>query len=202
MAIQPFKLLFVCTGNIARSPLAEACARHYLSSNGDGDGALEIGSAGTHAVVGDPPRAEVLETASGLGIDLSAHRARQLTPELLERHDLVLPMAWEQVAHIWSLVPEAWEKCFTVKEFVHWAKQAPSTPPILFPDRSERMRDKVRQTHSVRKRARADQGFWGGLRPEDLNVLEPDGKGDRAWTVLGLGLRALAVDSIRLVGGA
>ena len=54
-------------------------------------------------------------------------------------------MSWDQVSHIWSLVPGAWDKVFTVKEFIHWAKRAPARPPILFADRGEAMRDKVGQ---------------------------------------------------------
>ena len=100
-------------------------------------------------------------------------------------------MSWEQVSHIWSLVPGAWDKVFTVKEFIHWAKRAPVRPPILFADRGEAMRDKVIQAHAIRKRARADYGFWGGIRPQDLNLIEPNGKGDEAWTTLAQAVHAL-----------
>jgi hypothetical protein len=104
------------------------------------------------------------------------------------------------VAHIWSLVPEAWDRCFTLKEFVHWAKQAPVRPPILFANHVDQMRDKVVQAHSIRKRARADNGFWGGMRPEELDLIEPNGRGEAAWQHLGRAVRALCTDAIRLVG--
>lgn len=201
MSAASFKLLLVCTGNIARSPIAEACARAYLASNGESEIQWEIASAGTHAVEGAPVRPEASRAAAGLGYDLSAGRAKVLVPEDLKERDLILAMNWEQIAHIWSLVPEAWERSFTLKEFVWWAKRSPSTPSIMFPDRSEQMRDKVRQAHIVRKRARADHGFWGGLRPEDLDLVEPEGKDDEVWADLAQAIRALITDSIRLVGG-
>ena len=63
------------------------------------------------------------------------------------------------------------------------------------------MRDKVIQAHAVRKRARADFGFWGGIRPQDLNLIEPNGKGDDAWAALAKAVHALASDVITLLRG-
>jgi protein-tyrosine-phosphatase len=65
------KVLFVCTGNTCRSPLAEAIARRLDSVN-------EYASAGRHAHVGDPAAANAIAIAP----ELATHRARQLTPEL------------------------------------------------------------------------------------------------------------------------
>jgi len=64
-------VLFVCTGNTCRSPMAEAIARRLDTTN-------EYASAGRHAHVGDPAAANAVAIAP----ELSSHRARQLTPEL------------------------------------------------------------------------------------------------------------------------
>jgi protein-tyrosine-phosphatase len=66
------RVLFVCTGNTCRSPLAEAIARRI-----DADG-NEYASAGRHAQVGEPAAANAVLIAP----ELATHRARQLTPEL------------------------------------------------------------------------------------------------------------------------
>jgi protein-tyrosine-phosphatase len=196
-ATTPFKLLYVCNGNNSRSPLAAAFTYDRVTRN-PGTVQWEITSAGTE-VRGSGVRPEVQRAALAMNLDLSEHHTRPLDPEACLTPDLVLAMAWDQVSHIWSLVPEAWGRVFTIKEFVHWAKQAPVRPPILFADQVEQMRDKVAQAHAVRKRARADHGFWGGLRPQELNLIEPDGHGDNAWNTLAQATQALVNDVITLL---
>jgi len=198
-ASTPFKLLYVCNGNNARSPLAAAFTYDGVSRRHDLGVDWQITSAGTEASAGNGVRPEVQRAALAMDLDLSEHRTRRLTPESCLEPDLLLAMAWDQVSHIWSLVPEAWGRVFTIKEFVHWAKQAAVRPPILFADHVEQMRDKVTQAHAVRKRARADHGFWGGLRPQELNLIEPDGHGDEAWTTLAFATQALVNDVITLL---
>jgi len=193
----PFKLLYVCNGNNSRSPLAAAFTYDRVSRS-SGPVQWEITSAGTQ-IGGGGVRPEVQRAALAMNLDLSEHRTRPLDPQACIEPDLVLAMAWDQVSHIWSLVPEAWGRVFTIKEFVHWAKQAPVRPPILFADQVEQMRDKVVQAHAVRKRARADHGFWGGLRPQELNLIEPDGHGDTAWNTLAHATQALVNDVITLL---
>lgn len=200
MTPSQFKILYVCNGDNARAPLAVACTKALLSKNGQSV-SWGVGSAGTEAAADGGVRPEAVRAAALLQLDITSHQPTTLTAERCEAPDLVLAMSWDQISHIWSLVPEAWEKVFTVKEFVHWAKRAPVRPPILFADHAEEMRDKVIQAHAIRKRARADFGFWGGIRPQDLNLIEPNGKGDEAWAALGHAVQALASDVITLLTG-
>ncbi|HYZ92478.1 MAG TPA: hypothetical protein VFA34_08790 [Actinomycetota bacterium] len=198
MALSLFRILYVCNGNDARSALAAACTQR-LAGEIDGEVLWDISSAGTHAIDGVGLRDEATVAAEALTLDLSKHRATVLTPERCDGPDLILAMSWDQISHIWSLVPQAWDKVFTMKEFIHWAKRAPVRPPILFSDRVEQMRDKIIQAHAARKRARADYGFWGGIRPQDLNLIEPNGKGDEAWQALGQAVQALVSDVLTLL---
>lgn len=84
------RLLFVCTGNTCRSALAEALARREAIERGLGD--VEVASAGTSAWDGAPASDGALLVALERGLDLSAHRAQQLTRELVQSHDVVLAM--------------------------------------------------------------------------------------------------------------
>lgn len=86
------RLLFVCQGNICRSPLAEGVFAHMAAEAGLGD-AFHLDSAGTAGWnVGNPPDSRALAVAAARGIDISHLRARQVTRDDFGRFDLVLAM--------------------------------------------------------------------------------------------------------------
>ena len=86
----PFRILFVCTGNTCRSPMAEGLAREMIRARGWTG--VEVSSAGVFASPGAPASEGALEAFSRAGMDLSRHRSRQVGPHLLDESDLVLTM--------------------------------------------------------------------------------------------------------------
>ena len=89
---RPIAVLFVCTGNICRSPTAQGVFDHLLRHEGVAD-RVRVESAGTHDYhVGHPPDARTQECARQRGYDLSAQRARQVERSDFERFDLILAM--------------------------------------------------------------------------------------------------------------
>ena len=84
------RILFVCTGNTCRSPIAEALTRHVAVERGLAHFIVE--SAGTNAEEGRPASDAAVLVALERELDLTGHRARQLTPELVEGADLILVM--------------------------------------------------------------------------------------------------------------
>jgi protein-tyrosine-phosphatase len=91
------QVLFVCTGNICRSPLAEALLRRAVEQRGL---AITVGSAGTGAWDGAPASEGAYLVGLEHGLDLSAHRARLLSRDLVESSDLVLTMARHHGARV------------------------------------------------------------------------------------------------------
>lgn len=85
-----YNLLFVCTGNTCRSPMAEAIARHAIRDRGWGE--VEVASAGVAAMAGSPASAEVSEVLDEAGIESGDHQARELTPEAVEWADAIFVM--------------------------------------------------------------------------------------------------------------
>ncbi|MEO8193891.1 MAG: low molecular weight protein arginine phosphatase [Gemmatimonadales bacterium] len=99
------RILFVCSGNTCRSPMAEAIVRRLASEAARSD--IEVSSAGTQAWDGSPASDGALLVGMERGLDLSAHRSRQLTREILMESDLILAMTPSHLSRVRELNPEA-----------------------------------------------------------------------------------------------
>jgi protein-tyrosine phosphatase len=98
-------ILFVCTGNICRSPTAEGVFRDIAAAEGRGT-EVEADSAGTHGYhVGDPPDPRTIEAAAARGFDLSALRARRVSRDDFHRFDFILSMDRGHFAHLEAMRP-------------------------------------------------------------------------------------------------
>jgi len=94
-------ILFVCTGNTCRSPIAAAIARRVAHERGLAH--LVLRSAGTSAVDGQPASDGALLVGIERQLDLTEHRARQLTPELVDQADLILVMGPHHLERVEAL---------------------------------------------------------------------------------------------------
>ncbi|MGH9189566.1 MAG: low molecular weight protein arginine phosphatase [Acidimicrobiales bacterium] len=117
-------ILFICTGNICRSPVAEALLRHRTAALGLD---VRVHSAGV-LESGRPASASSVELLAGRGLDLAGHRSTEITAELLETADLALGMAREHVRHAAVLVPAAWPRTFTLKALVRQGEKVGPRP--------------------------------------------------------------------------
>lgn len=100
-------VIFVCMGNICRSPTAEAVFRHYVE-NAEMSGHILIDSAGTHDYhIGDPPDARAQRAAQQRGYDMSSLRGRQIGAEDFERFDYVLAMDHANLAILQRLAQQS-----------------------------------------------------------------------------------------------
>lgn len=99
------KILFVCSGNTCRSPLAEAITRRLALDARRTD--IEASSAGTSAWAGAPASDGALLIGMERGLDLSAHRARQLSTEIIRDSDLILVMSPSHMERVKEIDPSA-----------------------------------------------------------------------------------------------
>lgn len=113
------RVLFVCLGNICRSPTAQAVFRELLRREAAGL-AVEVDSAGTHGYhAGEPPDARAVAAAARRGIDMSDLRARMLVGADFERFDLVLAMDEQNLRRLHRLAPPEYRQ--RVRLFLEFA---------------------------------------------------------------------------------
>ena len=111
-------VLFVCMGNICRSPTAEGVFRRLVRSAGM-ENEIHIDSAGTHDYhVGDPPDRRAQQAASQRGYDLASLRGRQVSPADFARYDYILAMDFDNLANLQRICPEQYaSKVYLLMEF-------------------------------------------------------------------------------------
>src|ERR1051325_620119 len=106
-------VLFVCTGNICRSPIAEGLFRRLIGNRKD----IEVASAGVHAVRGQPPSLYAIEVCENDGADIRGFRSQPLTAELVDRATHIFAMTGAHLETIHLLFPKGAEKSYLLREF-------------------------------------------------------------------------------------
>jgi len=103
MEVYSVNILFLCTGNTCRSPMAAALSAMRCASRGVD---ASIGSAGLSAWPGSPAEPNAISAAAELGADLTSHLAQQATPELLEQNDFVICLAASHARRVAPFLPQ------------------------------------------------------------------------------------------------
>jgi len=106
-------ILFVCTGNVCRSPMAETLMRQQLKGNPN----FRVISAGLGAIDGQPATDTAVKVMAELGLDLKDFRSQSLHSGLIEAADYIFTMTQQQQDAIQTFYPAAAEKVFTLREF-------------------------------------------------------------------------------------
>jgi glycine hydroxymethyltransferase len=107
------KLLFVCTGNICRSPMAEGLWRHMTKNSAQ----FQALSAGVSAVQGQRASPHAVDVLRDVGVDISRHRSQPVSAEIVRAADIILAMTSGHAEALAYLYPEAAKKTFLIREF-------------------------------------------------------------------------------------
>lgn len=109
------KLLIICTGNTCRSPMAGALAEAWFKQTGDLG--VEIKTAGLSAYPEAPASEQGITVMAEKGLDLTRHKAKQLTEELVDWADIILTMTWSHKQKLLALYSNAAGKTYTLGEY-------------------------------------------------------------------------------------
>jgi protein-tyrosine phosphatase len=118
------RVLTVCTGNICRSPFIERALQAELDRSW-GPGVVEVTSAGTGAMVGEPMNAPALKLLEVAGYSADGFVARALTPEIVASADLVLTATRRHRGLVAQMHPKALRYAFTLREFADLISDVP-----------------------------------------------------------------------------
>ncbi|GAB2727950.1 low molecular weight phosphatase family protein [Streptomyces bullii] len=161
----PFRVLFVCTGNLHRSPLAERLLKARLAASAGASAEFRVSSAGTAALVGTPMDPVAVTVLAELGGDPGGALARRLTAALVEDADLVLGAAAEhreaavRLSPLWAL-----QRAFTLREFAR----------LLRPDDAAGVTEPAERAAALVRGAAARRGADGSGADDD-DVADPYG---------------------------
>lgn len=148
-----FTVLFVCTGNICRSALAERLARGYLDDAlGNAASAIRLTSAGTDAVVGAGVHPDTALVLAGFGGDPDGHAARQLVDDMAIDADLTLALTRGHRRAVLKAAPRALSRTFTLREAADLTGLVGDDAALTGDSYAERCRSLVKALAAARSR--------------------------------------------------
>ncbi len=167
-----FKVIFVCTGNICRSPMAEQMLIQKAEKN---KLPITVVSAGVMAMTGDPMTPQSADAMTQRGFTPTKHISQDLTPKLLEEADLVLTATLDHRGEIAKMLPKASKYSFTIDEFARLTSFLGANPEF-----QEEFKKKPKETREqYLKRAIQEAVLLRGMVPTNLDpkdVVDPYGE--------------------------
>lgn len=124
-------IMFICTGNICRSAMADWMMKDKLKKNNISN--VKVYSSGIYAQDGDIPTFEAIETMKEMGIDITKHKATNTMNSNIDEMDLIFGMTQAHKNELIYLYPHLEEKIFTLKEYVNYKREGHNSVNIKDP---------------------------------------------------------------------
>jgi protein-tyrosine phosphatase len=164
----PYRILFVCTGNICRSPFMERLTRARLDTSlGSASHRIEVSSAGTWALVGESMTDDAAEVLRGYGGDSAGFVARAVRTDEIEAADLVLTATRDHRSFVVTEVPRAAGKTATLREFARLLTD------VTIADVVPAGADPAAQMATITASAFAKRGLVPAVEPAEDDVPDP-----------------------------
>jgi protein-tyrosine phosphatase len=185
LAPPTFRVLVVCTGNVCRSPAAERLLAGALGPS------VEVRSAGTHALRGEPMTDQMARLVREAGHHAADFRARQLTEDLVRSAGLVLTATREHRSVVVDLVPAAVRRTYTLREFARLLAGADLT---TLPEESAALRLGAAIPTALTQRGKVTTS-----RADDA-VVDPYGASDHIYAQSFASIQSAVADISRALG--
>lgn len=191
----PFRILFVCTGNVCRSAFAQVLTEHLLTGRLGAAGAsrFSVTSAGTRAMHGSAMHPATRKQLAGWpAADATAARftARQLEVRMVAEADLVLGITREHRSAVVTMSPQALPVAFSLLEF---ARLAAAVDPPQLPD------EPVERAHVLTGNVRARRGMTAPAPPGSETIPDPIGRGASAHRASAALVRAAVTAMVEVI---
>ena len=176
-----FNVLFVCTGNICRSPLAEQLFRNQVASRSR---LISTSSAGTYARSGQAMTEQAAALSTQYGGDPSQHSAAEVTSDRIKKADLIVTMTREHRAEVVSMVPRASRKTFTLRELVRLIDSHRNREPGAWKAANDASSTAL-ETFVLN--VASQRGFSStAVQPADDDIVDPYRRGQEVYDEAGL----------------
>jgi protein-tyrosine phosphatase len=170
----PFRILFVCTGNICRSPTAQALLRQHIEAAGAGK-SLTVASAGVGTESGWRMDRTVASLLNERALpDLTDFRSRKLSDEIVGEADLVLTGTRDHRLHIGKSWPDAYSRTFSLRECAFLLEG------MSFETRDALGLDSAARGHAVLRWLQSERGLVS-IPPDELDIADPIGRRAKAY---------------------